>query len=60
MPDQINCTQSDFGCRPRVVIDAAGGCCWEICRGQACLQDRSGARLERRYRELLEEEAVAP
>jgi hypothetical protein len=36
-----------------VVTDATGGCCWQICTGGLCLQDRSGARLMERYRALL-------
>ena len=39
--------------RLRVVQDAQGGACWEICSGGVCLQDRSGARVMKLYRALL-------
>jgi len=35
-----------------VVTDAAGGCCWRICSRGICLEDRDGARLMARYRDL--------
>jgi len=35
----------------RVGIDAAGGCCWEICSGGKCLQGRDRAGLMRRLQE---------
>jgi hypothetical protein len=53
MSDQAQSSQSDQGDRLHVVVDAAGGCCWEICAGGVCLQDRCGARLLERYRALL-------
>jgi hypothetical protein len=37
---------------PRVVIDAAGGCCWEVCTGGRCIRDRSGQRLRVRLQAL--------
>jgi hypothetical protein len=46
-------SHSDPGDRVHVVTDATGGCCWQICAGGLCLQDRSGARLMERYRALL-------
>jgi hypothetical protein len=45
--------QPDPGDRLHVVADAAGSCCWQICAGVVCLQDRSGARLMELYRALL-------
>jgi hypothetical protein len=53
MIDHDRHSQSEQGDRLHVVADAAGGCCWEICVGGICLQDRSGARLMERYRALL-------
>jgi hypothetical protein len=40
--------QSD-GDRLQVVADEAGGCCWQICGGGVCLQDRSRVELMRRW-----------
>lgn len=39
--------------RLRVVVDDAGGCCWEICSGGVCLRSRSGPAVMERYRALL-------
>jgi len=39
-------------CVPRVVVDAAGGCCWEVCTGGHCIRDRSGQRLKVRLQAL--------
>jgi hypothetical protein len=42
----------DQSCEPeqlRAVIDADGGCCWEVCAGGVCLQGRDRAELMRRW-----------
>jgi hypothetical protein len=44
--------QSEQGDQLQVVTDAAGGCCWRICSRGICLEDRDGARLMARYRDL--------
>jgi hypothetical protein len=36
-----------------VVVNAAGGATWRICSRGTCIEDRCGARLMARYRDLL-------
>lgn len=49
---QAQSSQSEQGDQLQVVIDAAGSACWRICSRGTCLEDRNGARLMARYRDL--------
>jgi hypothetical protein len=44
----------------RVGLDAAGGCCWEICAGGECLQGRDRVELLRRAQEKSHAQPEAP
>jgi hypothetical protein len=52
MAEQDQLSQSDED-RLQVVVDEAGGCCWEICAGGECLRDRSRLELMRRWDQRL-------
>jgi hypothetical protein len=48
MTEQDQVPQSD-DTTLRASVDAAGGCCWEICGGGVCLRDRSRVELMKRW-----------